>query len=302
MKHASAQARERHYLVIGPWDHAGTRTPKESFGGLTIGAAGMVDLLRLHLQWYAWVMNRGQKPELLRKRVAYYVMGAERWRFNDSLEQITARVQPLYLTSGALVPEPSPDTEPDQYVYDPRDVSLAELESTLDPASLVEERLVVAAAARQVTYHSAPFAKALELSGFVRLTVWLSIDQPDTDISAVVSEVRDDGSVVRLTEDRLRARYRESLRTPRLIATTEPLRYYFELFTFVSRQIAKGSRLRLVIGPVNSIYREKNYNSGGTVADESIADARVVTVRIYHDGTRPSALHVPVGADREHAS
>ena len=43
----------RHYLIIGPWDHAGTRTPQAEFGGLKFGQASLVDLPKLHLDWYA---------------------------------------------------------------------------------------------------------------------------------------------------------------------------------------------------------------------------------------------------------
>jgi uncharacterized protein len=53
--------------------------------------------------------------------------------------------------------------------------------------------------------------------------------------------------------------------------------------------------LRLVIGPVDSIHDQKNYNSGGTVANESLQDARTVTARLFHDAMRPSALYLPVG-------
>ena len=49
MKNASPEARARHYLVIGPWDHAGTRTPNAKVGGLTFGPASLVDLSKLHL-------------------------------------------------------------------------------------------------------------------------------------------------------------------------------------------------------------------------------------------------------------
>ena len=304
LRNASAEACARHYLVIGPWDHGGTRTPKTKFGGIEIGPAGLLDLGELHLQWYAWTMQGGPRPRFLQKRVAYYVMGAEKWRYVDSLEQATARHEPLYLSahdgdadapgSGALVAA-SGRGGPDQYIYDPADVSLAELESSVDPHSLTDQRMILAASGRQLIYHSALFTEDTDVTGFFRLCAWISIDQPDTDFRASLFEVCADGSAIRLTMDCLRARYREGLREPRLIATTAPLRYDFELFTFVSRRLSKGARLRLVIGPVNSIFHEKNYNSGGTVADESIKDARRVTVRIYHDELHPSVLYMPVG-------
>jgi uncharacterized protein len=93
----------------------------------------------------------------------------------------------------------------------------------------------------------------------------------------------------------LRARYRESLREPKLITTKAPLRYEFEHFNFVSQQLKKGSRLRLVIAPINSINNEKNYNSGGNVVEESMSAARPVTVVLYHDRKHPSTLYVPIG-------
>jgi predicted acyl esterase len=93
----------------------------------------------------------------------------------------------------------------------------------------------------------------------------------------------------------MRARYRESLREGRLINTTEPLRYDFSRFTFISREVKKGHRLRLVIGPIHSIHSQRNNNSGGVVAEESIEQARPVNVRMFHDPEHPSALYVPMG-------
>jgi hypothetical protein len=80
-----------------------------------------------------------------------------------------------------------------------------------------------------------------------------------------------------------------------LINTREPLKYQFDGFTFVSRRVARGSRLRLVFAPVNSIYAQKNHNSGKAVANESADDSRPVTVQLFHDAAHPSVLRVPIG-------
>ena len=45
----------------------------------------------------------------------------------------------------------------------------------------------------------------------------------------------------------------------------------------------------------NSLYSQKNYNSGGVVSEESMSDARQVKVRLFHDAAHPSALYVPLG-------
>ncbi len=304
MSHASAEARARHYLVIGPWDHAGTRTPRAEVGGLKFAPASLVDIPGLHLQWYAWTMQGGAKPQFLQKQVAYYVMGAERWRYADTLEGVTSESRPYFLDSisnatdvfaaGTLGAE-SAKGKPDHYVYDPHDLSYAHHEATSDPSDLTDQEAILTQKGKLLVYHTAPFDKDAEVSGFFKFSAWIGIDQPDTDFAVSVYEIRPDGTSILLTGDLLRARYRENVREPKLVATRAPLKYDFDHFMFVSRQIGKGSRLRLTLTPVNSILAEKNYNSGGEVAAESMQDARPVTVTLYHDRAHPSALYVPIG-------
>jgi hypothetical protein len=273
--------------------------------GLKFGPASLIDREKLDLDWYEWTLRGGAKPDFLKKQVAYYVAGSEVWRYADSLEAVTDRMVPYFLdstgkatevlASGALDPAGPGRGQPDQYVYDPRDVSIAALESQSDPSSLTDQRMVFAFDGKQLVYHTPAFDQAKEISGFFKLVAFLAIDQPDTDFQASIYEIDANGQSILLTTDQIRARYRESLRAAKLVTTKAPLRYAFERFTFVSRRIAAGSRLRLVIGPINSINIQKNYNSGKPVSAQSMADARPVTVRLMHDKSHPSALYVPMG-------
>ena len=70
--------------------------------------------------------------------------------------------------------------------------------------------------------------------------------------------------------------------------------FHFNKFTFISRAIEKGSRLRLVISSPNSIFTQKNYCSGGVVANETAKDTHTAHIKIYNDGKHPSVLIVPV--------
>ena len=305
MAATSAAGRARHFLVIGPWDHAGTRTPRDTVGGLKFGAASLVDLPQLHLDWYRWTMEGGPRPAFLAQPVAYYVTGAERWRYAQSLESITAAQRPLYLGSpgnaarsvfapGRLGAAPAAGA-PDSYRYDPAGPTMAAIEAAVEPGSLLDQRVQIANPA-QVVYQSEPFAADTEVSGFFRLAAYIAIDQPDTDFVASIYEVTDDGRVILLTSDMLRARYRNGPRTPALVATCEPLRYEFSGFQFTSRLIARGSRLRLIVAASNSVGAPTNYNAGGVVADETAAVGRPVVVRLFHDAKHPSALSVPIAA------
>jgi putative CocE/NonD family hydrolase len=317
MRNAAVVDRMNHYLIIGPWDHAGTRTPQAEVGGVALGRESLLDLGQLHLDWYAWTMGYGAKPAFLQKPVAYYVMGAETWRYADTIEQVTASHEAYFLDSpghasdvfaAGSLSDATGSGPPDQYVYDPRDTHGPEVdaEALTSGGSLVDQRLTFALRGKALVYHSAPFTADTEVSGFFRLRAWIAIDRPDTDVYVSVDEIDEEGGSIRLSTDAIRARYREGLRHPRLIATLAPLRYDFERFTFVSRRIKRGHRLRLVIAPmgrlIEATFAQKNYNTGGVVAEESAQAALPVTVSVLHDAAHPSALYVPLASSPDISS
>ncbi len=313
MRHASPQAKAQHYLVIGPWDHDGTAKPRAEAGGVSFGPASLVDLAQLHADWYAWTMQGAPQPEFLKRRVAYYVAAADVWRYADTLEGVTARSEAYHLDSTRNATDVSSsgslDTSKakgraDFYRYDPRDPDAPEIEAearTDGDRLLVDQTVVLALGGRELVYQTAEMAKDTEVSGFFKLSAWIGIDCPDTDLYAAVYEIDAGGGSIRLSTDAMRTRYREGLRSPRMMHTRAAMRYDFDHFTFVSRSIKQGHRLRLVISPVGRViesqFTEKNYNGGGAVAAESANEGRPVTVTLYHDRTHPSVLNVPLGQE-----
>jgi predicted acyl esterase len=92
----------------------------------------------------------------------------------------------------------------------------------------------------------------------------------------------------------MRARYRESLRQEKAVPAGKTEKYVFDNFTFFSRRVAQGSRLRLVVRSLNSTGVEKNYNGGGVVTKETGKDAKTAHIRLLHDGEHPSVLELPI--------
>jgi putative CocE/NonD family hydrolase len=305
MQYGTDSAKARHYLIVGPWDHAGTRTPRREVGGLTFGEASVLDLNQLHKQWYDWTMKSGPKPEFLKDRVAYFVPGAESWKYAASLEALSPDVHKLYLSSrgdsandvfqsGQLGGAEPTQQQPDHYVYDPLDVRPAALQQRDLPNSLTDQTDVLNNFGNGLIYHSDAFPDDTEITGYVKFVAWISMDVPDTDFAVEVDEIKPDGTSVQLTSDMMRARYRDSLAREKLVKPGEINRYEFNGFTFFSRKIAKGSRLRLFLACPNSIQLEKNYNSGKMVAAESAKDARTAHITLYHDPGHASFLEIPV--------
>ncbi len=305
-RHMASQspARQAHYLIIGPWDHAGTRDPKPDFGGLHFSANAVLDMNQLHKEWYDWTMKGAVKPAFLKKRVAYYVMAAEKWKYADSLEAIGARAKKYFLCSdgkandvyhsGILGPRAFKSAQPDHFTYDPLDTRPGELEINASRDYLADQTSDLNLFGNGLVYHTEAFETAFEITGWVNLQAWMSLDVPDTDFKATLSEILPDGKLIRLSQDYLRARYRESSRVEKLVIPGEIALYRFDGFTFFSRRISPGSRLRLTLACCNTIFLEKNYNTGGVVASESGKEARTAHVTLYHDKNHPSYLEIPV--------
>jgi putative CocE/NonD family hydrolase len=313
MANASPEARAKHFLIIGPWDHAGTRTPKDEVGGVKLGPGSIVDLNDLHRQWYNWTMKAGPKPAFLKNQVAYYVLapgnsGANgEWKYADDFAGLIANPKIFYFASkngdangafrsGALTENRTIEGA-DKFTYDPLDTHRGEFVQGVEPKEKtagIDQTFALSIGSDGLVYHSEPLPNETPLIGCPAVTLWLSIDTPDVDLECDLYEIQPDGTSIALWSDMRRLRYRESLREPKLVRPGEIVRCDFNPGLFVARRLMKGSRLRLVVTAVNSIFWQKNYCSGGVVAEETAKDARTCHVQIYHDAAHSSAVQLPL--------
>jgi putative CocE/NonD family hydrolase len=313
LANASPEARAKHFLVIGPWDHAGTRTPTDEVAGVKFGPGAIVDLNDLHRQWYDWTMKAGTKPQFLKNQVAYYLLapgnsGANgEWKYADNFETVTANPKTFYLDSedgdangvfrSGVLNAKQPKDGKDAFVYDSLDIRRGENVEGIDPkekTAAIDQTFALSIGKDGVVYHSDPLPNETPLIGCPALSLWLSIDMPDIDLECDLYEIQPDGTSIALWSDLRRLRYRESLREAKLVKPGEIVRCDFNPGLFVARRLMKGSRLRLVVTAVNSISWQKNYCSGGIVAEETAKDAHTCNVQVYHDSEHPSTIQLPL--------
>ena len=302
MRYGSADGKANHFLLLGPWDHSGTRMPRQEFGGLKFGDGAMFDAFQLDRDWYRWTMGEGARPEFLLDRVTWFVAGANQWKGAASLEDITDSELVFHVQSkgtagnlfqsGTLGAAAPASADVDQYVYDPLDTSKTAIEVGDD--YIVDQQEVLVTDGDGLIYHSAPFEEAVEITGYPRFEAWFEMDVPDTDINVTLYEVLADGTSIALTGETQRARFRRSLSEETLMTAGEVEPFVFKNFYFFSRRIAQGSRLRLFIRPANLVANQRNYNSGKEVAKETKADARTATVKLHLGPDTPSRLVFPV--------
>jgi len=287
-----------YYLVMGPWDHPGTREPKAEFGGEKYASASLVDVLRLHREWYDYTMKSAPKPAFFEKHVAWYVSGpnAECWKFGETLAAASPASLTYYLdaTGGAasLFHSGYLKTTADgaiggSFLSDPNDLRAADDPEKHAPGSLLRGDGLI--------FHSEPFSADTEIAGKVDLRLSLSIDAPDTDLAFELDLVTQDGMTHSLTFSPLRARYRHGLDHAEAIHENQPEEYRFDGGQWFAVRAPKGSQLRLLVFAINDPEVQKNWNSMKPVAEQSGADARIAHIKLLQTPDHPSTLSIPIG-------
>ena len=206
--HAPPEALARSYLVIGPWDHGGTQTPAAEIDGLCDprerrarheeAARGLV-----RLGARARVAARSSSSD----RVAYYMMGANEWRYAHTLGRgrlgqgrwcctSVAPGAPRTLRTRAMLAATAPRREPAALlVSDPRELPELEVAKEADggePASQFR-----AGQKRAVVFDERPAGtRTSRWPGTCGCMLACAADTPDFDLWAQVLLVRADGSAV----------------------------------------------------------------------------------------------------------
>jgi uncharacterized protein len=305
----SDSERAQLYILIGPWDHSGTRYPQKSLGGLTFPDNSVLDIDQLQIDWFNWLLKGANRPDIITDRVNYYAMEEKsgEWRHAKSLESITDHTLRFYLSSvdsaaddvfhsGRLIKEVPKDSHPDSFPSDPHEHRAAPGVGVWgDKHFLVDQR---AAFGRNVlVYQTSPFAAQTTVAGFMRLTLNVSLDTPDADIYAEIQAVYPDGHVIIIGYDFVRARFRkglekEVLATPGII---EP--YVFDGFYITDWVLPAGTRIRLVLSPLDTPDWERNDDTGGPLGVQSVMAGRVATITVHLDAQHPSYLELPVAKE-----
>ncbi|MEL7146794.1 MAG: CocE/NonD family hydrolase [Bacteroidota bacterium] len=306
MTHGSINGKGRHYLVLGPWTHGGTRKPETEVGGLQFGKNAKIDMMQLHLEWFNWVFKNGAKPGLLKDRVNHFVMETNQWAHSTAYHQLAGDTLSFFLSSpentanslynpGQLTETIPGREDPDSFIYNPLDtVQQAATNGDnyyLSPIpSVLKNHLI---------YLSDPMKKDNELIGRIALDAYISLNVKDTDITTTYYEIRADGQTIYLGNDRIRARYRNSLEKAEMVTPGKIELYQFKSSFFTNRKLLKGSRIAIIMGPEESASSQRNYNSGKDVSEETKDDSVIATVTLYHSKKYPSHLKIPVRREKK---
>ncbi len=290
--------RDQHRLIVGPWGHDSTQFSRK-IGPVDYGPDADRTYVDMIARWYDFQFKGIDNGIAEEDPVQIYVLGENRWRGEKEWPLARTEYTEFYLHSGGaantvggdgvLSSEPPGGETPDQYDYDPRDpvMSLMREDAQAAPVDQAPHDY------RQdiLVYQTAPLEGEIEVTGPVVLTLWAQTDTPDTDWTAKLAVVLEDGMAMNLTYGIMRAQYREGFEDPRLIEPNVPLEYSIRLNP-TGILFKPGQRIRLYVSSSDFPNFDRNHNTGKPYWSDT--ELRVAHQTVFHDATRPSRLTLPV--------
>ncbi len=289
---------------IGPWAHdPGLRFRTEDFG-----PAANLRIRSTQADWFDRLLKTSAKDEVREPAAPLlhlFVMGPDTWREEHEWPLSRTRYTPLYLSSQGSANSDAGDGElqwknvrsapPDAFTYDPQNPVLTTGGSICcDPKILPPGPLDQSAVERRpdvLVYTSAPLDRDTEVTGPVRVTLYVSTSANDTDFTAKIVDVQPDGRPLIVCDGIQRMRYRLSLEKPVFVKQNIPYQISIDAgvtsFVFMA-----GHRIRLEVSSSNFPKFDRNLNSTRPNADEfTIVKAHQT---VYHETAYPSVIILPV--------
>ena len=142
-----------------------------------------------------------------------------------------------------------------------------------------------------LVYSTPPLDRKVEVTGPVTVTLWAATSAVDTDFTAKLVDVCEDGCARNLTDGIIRARYRNSMSNPIPVPPGEPTCYEIDLWA-TSNVFQAGHRIRLEISSSNFPRFDRNTNTGKIIAED--ADLKPALQTVLHNAQYPSHVTLPI--------
>ncbi|WP_263377260.1 CocE/NonD family hydrolase [Granulicella paludicola] len=275
-QHYLYNPRADHYLVIGPYNHIGAqRTSWNVLRGYAIDPVARISVGRdLRYQWFDYVFRGAPKPELLKDRVNYEVMGANVWKHAPSLDAMSNTKLRLYMSAACS----GKDHVLSKTISNPNSFALESVDfkdrSDVDanpPNAIIDKGLDRRNA---LVFVGDPLSKATEVSGLFTGNLDYVTNKKDFDLSVAIYEQMADGRYFQLSWYIARASYVANRIQRELLSPGRRQHLEFRNGRLTSRLLQPGSRIVLVLSVIKQPEMQINYGTGKDVSDETIIDAK----------------------------
>ena len=261
---ALQQAGRTARLTIGPWTH------------LSMDGTMMREAIEFGL-----ACARGEELPA-RKPVRLYVMGENAWREFESWPPPGYSPRPFYLAAdGALAAEPSGESAPDAYRYDPADPTPGIGGVRMVPRGGGQvENAKLEARPDVLTYTSAPVESDVEVIGEVSAQIWFRSTLTQADVFVRLCDVDPQGKSWNICDGLTSVSGADELAA--VTVRLWPTAYRFK----------RGHRIRVQVS--SGAFPRYARNPGTGEPRATATRLLAATQSVHHDAEHPSAITLPV--------
>lgn len=282
------------YLIMGPYSHFGTQIGgEETVNGYKVDSNALIDIKKITYQWFDYILKKGTKPDILKDKVNYEVMGANEWKSASSIEKMGSDFLTFYLTnrkSGNFYEASSQKSDKIEFLS--QEVNFADRQKSSNsdyyPDPIIKKEIDTTSG---FSFISEPLKEALIVNGSFVGELKISINKKDVDLGVTIYEVLPNGEYFHLSYYIGRASYAKNIEKRQLLKPNKIETISFSNTHLVSKQLSKGSRLLIVIDVNKNPFSQLNYGTGKDVSEETIKDAKEpLEIKYYTD----SFVKIPV--------
>ncbi|MFV8344802.1 CocE/NonD family hydrolase [Flavobacterium sp. ZB4P13] len=292
-EHYKYNPKANHYLIIGPYNHLGAQREGDAvLNGYKVDSNALINTKKITYQWFDFILKNGPKPEILKDKINYQVMGANEWRSAPSLDKMANGFLKMYLTdnkSGNFYA--LNDKKPIQKNFLYQEVNFADRETQNNdyyPDPIIRKEIDTS---NGFIFISEPLKEPIVINGSFLGEIKASINKKDMDIGVTLYEVMPNGEYFHLSYFIGRASYAKDITKRNLLKPNEIESIPFSNTHLVSKQLSKGSRLLVAINVNKNPFSQLNYGTGKEVSNETIQDAKEpLKVKWYND----SFVKIPI--------
>jgi putative CocE/NonD family hydrolase len=290
-QHLKHNPHAEHYYLVGPYDHIGAqRQSQDVLDGYQIDPVARINIEELRYRWFDYVFKGGLKPELLKDKVNYEVMGANEWKHAPSLDAMSNGSLRFHLTAertGAAYR--LSESKPASDAFIDQKIDFAQRSDVNRSSDLIIGKTLDTS--NGIAFVSDPIPQPTEVSGMFSGELEFITNKKDMDVKLALYELMPNGDYFRLSYYMVRASYAKDRSHRQLLTADQRQKLAFTSERLTSRKFQSGSRLVVVLSINKEADVQINYGTGKDVSDESIVDAKVpMQIKWFND----SYVDIPV--------
>ncbi len=277
-EHYKYNSNANHSLLIGPYNHwSAQNKPRSHHSNYELDPVALEkDTEEVVFEWFDHVLYGKPKPKLVQDKVNYQVMGANQWRFADSLQNLNQQTLSFYIQQAKpnekqnylLGREAS--LQPEKYIEQTIDMTDRKEQRNLAPWPVIQESINKQGG---IQIETSAFVQDMELTGAITGFFDIAINKKDVDIGFNYYEVTANGQVFHLNNYRSRASYADDMSERLLLVPNTKRRVPIVNARFTSKLIKKGSKIVLVLNVNKNEQAQVNLGTGRPVNYEHISEA-----------------------------